>query len=478
MRTVWHRLLDRVAMGDSMARADDVRRWDQGQWREILNLGLLREMELDTAVLCDQCGEAHWADIHWVAPGERACYGCPTEGVIDIEIDRLRQWRIDADRLAQLLATSLDLSSPVECLRHDCLWRLGRRRIGGRFRDLFLGVSGNQTVFELSGSAQASIGRGSALILTVGCDVSPTGIPAEHHLLELDSVSHVGDGRVILDLDYLEDHLVERRPAQLKTRRSILAPSGTGWEEVSITVFDEMLHVAVGGKLHEVDFSEIGVDLQSQPIQLLRLFAAARGTLDVTKAQNLLSGDSQLKVRMARLRQVLMHLVPADGDPFRYRKKAQTYTCQFSLRLADDHGLRVPHGTSWLDLAFHERADGRIVISVPEKRRFSAYGSEVKDKRTGETAESIGMIGRTYSLEEMGLRSSDGAITKEGDIFLALLRASGNLPRSKNEMFVLKLASQLRHWTQMEGEPFLLARGSTSWTAVFACSSTVAKTTS
>ena len=108
MRTVWKLLLDRLAAGEVTICADEVRRWDKNQWQEVLGLGLLRETELAGAVVCDQCGEAHWAEVYWVTPGVKACFGCDAEGVIDIELDRLRQWRIDADRVAGLVAGSLD----------------------------------------------------------------------------------------------------------------------------------------------------------------------------------------------------------------------------------------------------------------------------------------------------------------------------------------------------------------------------------
>src|ERR1039458_7559792 len=106
MRTVWQQLLDRLAAGEVTICADEVPRWDKNQWEEVLGLGLLRETELAGAVVCDQCGAAHWAEVYWVTPGVKACFGCDTEGVIDIELDRLRQWRIDADRVAGLVAGS------------------------------------------------------------------------------------------------------------------------------------------------------------------------------------------------------------------------------------------------------------------------------------------------------------------------------------------------------------------------------------
>lgn len=83
------------------------------------------------------------------------------------------------------------------------------------------------------------------------------------------------------------------------------------------------------------------------------------------------------------------------------------------------------------------------------------------------------MITRTYSLEEMGLRSDRGRLTDEGAAFIALLRAGGSLPRRSDDMIVLNLAKLLCEWTGLEGEPLRLVATSRSWTAVFACTSQV-----
>jgi len=463
-----------VAAGDGMFGDDDSRRWNPRQREEVFGLGILREMELAESVYCDQCGDPHFSDVHWVTPGVAACFGCPTEGVIDIEIDRLRQWRIDTDRIAGLVAGSLDLSSPVEVSLRDHLWHLGRRRLGGRYRDVFFGIGARTPVSTMSAAIRSRIGPGSALLLAVGCNGNPEGLPSNHHLIDFASVSRVEGGRVQIDLDYVEDRLAASEPASPKSVRSISVPAGATWADVSIVVFDAMLEITVRGKVHEVDFVGLGVDQQTQPIELLKLFAAARGTLDVAKIQDLVSGESPLKMRILRLRQLLKELIAVDGDPFDYKRKAQTYICRFEVRLASDDGFHVPAGATWLNLVFHERADGRILVSVPEKQQFRAFGSQgVGRKRSGEVAEETGMITRTYSLEEMGLRSDRGRLTDEGAAFIALLRAGGSLPRRSDDMIVLNLAKLLCEWTGLEGEPLRLVATSRSWTAVFACTSQV-----
>jgi hypothetical protein len=388
MRTVWQQLLDRLAAGEVTICADEVPRWDKNQWREVLGLGLLRETELAGAVVCDQCGEAHWAEVYWVTPGVKACFGCDTEGVIDIELDRLRQWRIDADRVAGLVAGSLDLSSPIEVLLRERLWRIGRRRMGGRYRDIFFGVGAGLPVAEMSAAIRSSIGPGSALLLTVGADGNPEGIPAGQHRLDLASVSRVEGGRVVIDLDYVEERLAGEAASTRKSSPSIPVPAGTAWRDVSIIVFDGLLQVTVCGKVYEKEFGEIGVDEQSQPVQLLKLFAAARGTLSSERISEVPKGDTPPKTRVRRLRALLQSLIEIDGDPVPNQKKADTYTCAFEIRLVSDDGYPTPAGTTWIDFSFHERADGRLLVSTGEKQRRRGLAIDRDDTVRAEVAET------------------------------------------------------------------------------------------
>jgi hypothetical protein len=221
-----------------------------------------------------------------------------------------------------------------------------------------------------------------------------------------------------------------------------------------------------------VEFAELGVDRQSQTIQLLKLFAAARGTLDAVKVGDLGAGEAGARMRVRRLRRVLQEVVTVDGDPIENHRRAKVYACQFEIRLAGDEGHRTLAGVTWLDLAFHERSDGRIVVAAPERRQFRAPGPQHRGGgSTGEVAEERGTATRTYSLEEMGLRTQAGRLSSEGAAFVGLLRAGGRLPRRSNDLVVLRLAQQLREWTGLEGEPLHLVEASRSWTAAFACSS-------
>jgi hypothetical protein len=471
MRTVWQQLLDRLAAGEVTICADEVPRWDKNQWEEVLGLGLLRETELAGAVVCDQCGEAHWAEVYWVTPGVKACFGCDTEGVIDIELDRLRQWRIDADRVAGLVAGSLDLSSPIEVLLRERLWRIGRRRMGGRYRDIFFGVGAELPVAEMSAAIRSSIGPGSALLLTVGTDGNPDGIPAGQHRLDLASVSRVEDGRVVIDLDYVEERLAGEAASTRKSSPSIPVPAGTAWRDVSIIVFDGLLQVTVCGKVYEKEFGEIGVDEQSQPVQLLKLFAAARGTLSSERISEVPKGDTPPKTRVRRLRALLQSLIEIDGDPVPNQKKADTYTCAFEIRLVGDDGYPTPAGTTWIDFSFHERADGRLLVSTGEKQRRRGLAIDRDDTVRAEVAETTREAVRTYLIDDIVPRPSSGKMPAEGSALLDLLRSGGRIRRAGDDMAILILAQRLREWTGLSQDPLSFSDSTGTWLASFSCSS-------
>ena len=473
MQTIWPRLLERLASGDPVVGADEFRRWGRLELERAIGLGIVREAEPARWIMCDACPERHWSEVIRVAGGRRMFISCPSEGTVNVDAWQLRQWRTDAGRVAELAAGALGLSA-IEVLLLQHLWILGRRRLGGRYRDIFLGVGGGPPLGEMTSAIRSHIGQGAALLLTIGCDGNPDGFPTGHHAVDFGSVSRIDGERVIIDLEYLEDRLSEGAIATRKPVLSIPAPAGATWRDVSIIVFDGMLRVTVRRKVHETDFAELGIDQRSQPIELLKLFAAARGTLDTSKIQDLVSGEAAVKMRVRRLRQLLQDLIGVDGDPIENRRKAKSYVCQFEIRLAGDDGFRTPAGVTWLDLAFHERIDGRILVTVPERQHFRARGTQSGSSGgDGEVAEKCGTVTRTYTLEEMGLRTQAGQLTAEGAAFTGLLRAAGTLPRGGNDMVVLRLAAQLREWTGLDGDPLRLVEASRSWIAAFECSSEI-----
>jgi len=474
MAAIWSRLLERLGSGDPLIGFEEYRRWGCAEFERAADLGILRETEAAKWIMCDACPDRHWSEVIRVAGGERVFVSCPDAGTIDVEAGQLRQWRIDADRLAELTARALELTGTNKTLLLQQVWTLGRRRLGGRFRDVFLGLGSDVSLSEMSAAIRRSIGQAGALLLTVGCHESAAELPIGLEVVDLGAVSHLEGSKVTVDLDYLDDRCSDGAQPSRRLPRSIPVPVGTEWKDVTISVFDEFLRITIGSKEQEVDFAELGVDRQSQTIQLLKLFAAARGTLDASKVGDLGAGDTGARMRVRRLRRALQDVLPVDGDPIENQRKAKAYVCQFEIRLAGDEGFHSPAGTTWLDLAFHERGDGRVLVAAPETRRFRARATpNASGEKVGEVAEERESIARAYSLEEMGLRTDAGRLTPEGTAFVRLLRAGGMTARRGNDLVMLKLAKLLRDWTGLDGEPFRLVEASNAWAAVFACSSEI-----
>lgn len=103
-------LAKRLRIPDAdIVTADEVRNWPDGKLGELLAAGILQETEPGTTVICDQCDNR--CDIE---PQRRTdsqtgkiigVHICMREGAggrIEIDLDRLRRWRISENRLKEL----------------------------------------------------------------------------------------------------------------------------------------------------------------------------------------------------------------------------------------------------------------------------------------------------------------------------------------------------------------------------------------
>jgi hypothetical protein len=473
MRTVWQLLLDRLAAGDMSIRADEVRLWNAGRLQDLIRLGILREMDLVESIVCDQCGDPHWAGIHWETPGIRACFGCPTEGVIDIEIDKLRQWRIDTGHIAELLAEAFELAGTIQPLELGRLWHLGKRRLAGRFRDVFLAVTEPDRAGDLIERVRRYGGLVAGIIFVPQLgDVG--SVPTQITLVDLAAMTHIAAGNVVVDFDYLDGTLPEPPNGPAQRSRSITAPPGASWQDVSIVVSEGQLQITVSGKRFERSPAEAGFGEPDQRFELLRFFAAGGGMVDADKIAEVLQGNSPPKKRVSRLRQLLQDLMEIDDDPIELNKNSNSYCCRFGIRLEREYGFPSSSGTTWFDLCFHEQNDGRLAVSSMEIGRLRVLARDAKDgKAIGEVAEQGTVNRRLYSLEDLGLQTNAGKVTAEGMLFRKLLRGSGRLSRRENDLAVLSLARLLANWTGLEGEPLQISEAANFWKSQFACSSDI-----
>lgn len=156
------------------------------------------------------------------------------------------------------------------------------------------------------------------------------GVPSKLRVVDLSSAVQLSGGALSVDLDYIADCFGDDAPARTDRSQTITAPADAAWSEVDVVLHDTFLRVTIRGKESERDFARAGFRDPDQRLELLRLFAAARGTLDSDRISSVLHGDTPLRTRISRLRQLLQDLIEVDGDPIEHKKKANTYSCQFS----------------------------------------------------------------------------------------------------------------------------------------------------
>jgi hypothetical protein len=249
--------------------------------------------------------------------------------------------------------------------------------------------------------------------------------------------------------------------------REMIAP-GTAWTGVRVVVSDETLRIEICGKATELGFLEAGFGKRDQNLELLKYFAASRGMLHdhFTFPKQC---KTPLKSVVSRLRRLLRNLIAIDGDPVEHRKKAGMYTC-FQIKNSTDNSFPTPHGATWLDFAFYLQRDGRLRVSVSVRHSFRSGGTpRSAHARSEDLPQPESDVSQIYSFEDLGLRTSASALTREGKVFRALLHSHGKLEADGDDMAVLKLAQWLRTWTGLDGDPLQFGENSHLWTSCFDC---------
>lgn len=113
--------------------------WPHGERKTIVDLGLIRRTTDATALICDDCGESHAAEIVRDARRpELPYYRCPRIGRVPIAVEATHQWEVDVDRLAALIRKALGLGGKASTLTPSRIWLLGRQQQAGGFWELFL----------------------------------------------------------------------------------------------------------------------------------------------------------------------------------------------------------------------------------------------------------------------------------------------------------------------------------------------------
>jgi hypothetical protein len=486
-RDLWRQVLLRAECDESSFCFDEIQSWLPGELEHLTRLGLVHEGDRARFVACDACSDWHSEEVMWLpsvrdASGMRAYIPCPAEGGVHVPDERLRQWSVDIGALARQLAAAMELAGTVEDVLVGHLWKLGRRRLAGRFRDVFFAVARSYDDGGIPEAATRHLNATHGVLLALGNLKRMDGWGLPHFtVFDVKAITVLTGGGLEVALDYIEDALPrERGPEKLTGIRSVALPDGTAWEDLTIEVAETSLMVSAGAFEKEMSLEEAGfVDgrqgesASDRPLQFLRLFATRRGCIASAELPGGERGKSRVQKQISVLRSRLRSLFAIGEEPIIFDKASGEYRCAFGARMRADDGFPTPAGASWLDFRFEELAGGRLAVGVKSKEVFRARQIQKDDGRTiTETAEREDRTWREYSLVSLGLANDSGNPTPEGRALLECLRSEGKLQRPPEDMAVLKVGRWLRRWTGIEDDPINYSDSRKAWMAHFECGAT------
>ena len=484
----WSGILFRLPDGNAAFRFDEICTWDPERMAFLQRSGILRQGPLARYFVCDSCNAQHVEEVYWEESaldpsGRRAYIPCPEDVPVNISIARLQQWIPDAGALAEHLAGAMELTGRVSELAPLSLWKLGRRRLAGRFRDVFLAIVPQERLAAICESAVENLSAPDGILLApVVRGSAPREIGDHLVVIQLLETSELTSSGVVLDLDYIEDALPQdRTPVKEDRIRSLPIPDGTDWHEILLETDDRRLRVCVGGRnwdlaLEDVGFADARKKLGEvdKAFLVLQWFAARRGVLSLDEIERRYSQRRSFQKQISLLRARLRKLISIDGDPFVWRAEEEEYCCRFQIRPHGTIDLPRPASGSWADCQIADIGDGRIAFGVKTKQRIRAFGERKDSSRVfAEAAEQETVAWQEFSLVELGLAKDVDTIEPEGRLLLELVRAGGKLSRPKStgnfDLMALRLAKWLRDHSANDDEPLQYTEAMEMWVATFDC---------
>jgi hypothetical protein len=132
---VWRR----AELPNHVLSAAELARWQPDQRDAIIKLGLLRRTSDATALICEDCGQPHPAEVIRDPRRPQAPYYlCPEIGRVPLVAEALQRWEADFEQIAVLIRRAVGLTSKAATLVPSRIWLLGRQRTDDGYWELFL----------------------------------------------------------------------------------------------------------------------------------------------------------------------------------------------------------------------------------------------------------------------------------------------------------------------------------------------------
>lgn len=214
-----HSILQRLDLNSSEAlivTADEAQHWPADGLDLLINWGLLTPTKPRTHLLCDGCEEQCIMPVEVIPKSgskhKRAFIACDKREDIDIvpvEFSRLRQWRIDPNQWAALLARLLDTNQTPQILIQNRLWGLGKAHIAGSRREAFLGRGLNWSDADLIAKKLDQLASVEMCILSA-TELKFENALASRVIIPLPQALLVDQDRLLLDLELIAAFLPQK----------------------------------------------------------------------------------------------------------------------------------------------------------------------------------------------------------------------------------------------------------------------------
>lgn len=120
--------------------ASELASWPAADRKWLLEAGVLKETSAAITIACPSCEDGHVEEVLELpesAP-RRFFVPCPEAVRVEIDIENLRQWTVDLDTVASLIAAALALTGAIKPVEPGRLWRLGTTTMGQSSREVVL----------------------------------------------------------------------------------------------------------------------------------------------------------------------------------------------------------------------------------------------------------------------------------------------------------------------------------------------------